>query len=71
MPSTIVSAEQARLVEHRVDEGRLPVVDVRDDGDVADVVSCLFHWSSSVVRCPLPVLQKRNMGWSQSCRSNP
>ena len=33
----LVLAERARLPEHRVDERRLAVVDVRDDRDVADV----------------------------------
>ncbi len=45
----LVVAEHPRLPEHRVDQGRLPVVDVGDDGDVADVVACghggdLFVW---------------------------
>ena len=31
--------ERAGLAEHRVDEGGLPVVDVRDDRDVAEVSS--------------------------------
>jgi hypothetical protein len=31
----LVRAERARLAEHRVDEGRLAVVDVGDDGNVA------------------------------------
>jgi hypothetical protein len=35
----LVLAERAGLPEHRVDEGRLAVVDVRDDRDVADVVA--------------------------------
>ena len=34
-----VGAEDARLTEHVVDEGGLAVVDVGDDGDVADVLS--------------------------------
>ena len=33
----LVLAEGAGLPEHGVDQRRLPVVDVRDDGDVADV----------------------------------
>ena len=32
----LVFAERAGLAEHLVDEGRLAVIDVRDDGDVAD-----------------------------------
>ena len=35
----LVLAEDAGLPEHRVDERRLAVVDVGDDGDVADVVA--------------------------------
>ena len=37
----LVLAEDLGLREHRVDEGGLAVVDVRDDGDVADVVALL------------------------------
>ena len=33
----LVRAERAGLAEHRVDERRLAVVDVGDDGDVAQV----------------------------------
>ena len=36
----LVLAERAGLPEHRVDERRLAVVDVRDDRDVAQVVAC-------------------------------
>ena len=36
----LVLAEDVALLEHGVDEGRLPVVDVGDDRDVADVVTC-------------------------------
>jgi hypothetical protein len=32
----LVLAERARLAEHLVDERRLAVVDVGDDGDVSD-----------------------------------
>ena len=35
----LVLAERAGLPEHRVDERRLAVVDVRDDRDVAEVVA--------------------------------
>ena len=35
----LVRAERAGLPQHRVDERRLAVVDVRHDGDVADVVA--------------------------------
>ena len=37
LPHVLVLAERARLPEHRVDERRLAVIDVRDDRDVADV----------------------------------
>ena len=37
--SGLVGAERAGLAEHRVDEGGLAVVDVGDDGDVAQVVA--------------------------------
>src|SRR5207248_8570303 len=35
----LVRAERTRLPQHRVDERRLPVVDVRDDRDVAELVA--------------------------------
>ena len=35
----LVLAEHAALPEHRVDQRRLPMVDVRDDRDVAQVVA--------------------------------
>ena len=35
----LVLAKDAALTQHRVDQGRLPVVDVRDDRDVPDVAS--------------------------------
>ena len=35
----LVLAEDLGLREHRIDEGGLAVVDVRDDGDVSDVVA--------------------------------
>ena len=35
----LVLAERTGLPEHRVDERRLPVIDVRDDRDVADVLA--------------------------------
>ena len=31
----LVGPEEPTLGEHRVDKGRLPMVDVRDDGDVS------------------------------------
>ena len=36
----LVLSESARLPQHRVDERRLPVIDMRDDGDVAKVSTC-------------------------------
>ncbi len=53
----LVGANDARLLEEGVDEGGLAMVDVRDDGDVADVVAKLLHaraltrearWNSSL-----------------------
>ena len=35
----LVFPERAGLAEHLVDEGRLPVVDVRDDGDITNLHS--------------------------------
>ena len=45
----LVRAERAGLAEHRVDEGGLAVVDVGDDGDVAQVVARAGRrrWSAS------------------------
>ena len=39
----LVGAEGARLPEHGVDERRLAVVDVGDDGDVAEVFARAGH----------------------------
>ena len=39
----LVGADGAGLLEERVDERGLPMVDVGDDGNVADVVSKLLH----------------------------
>ena len=39
-----VGAEDAALVEHGVDQRGLAVVDVRDDGDVANVRIAAFHF---------------------------
>jgi hypothetical protein len=36
-------AQRPGLPKHRIDQGRLTVVDVRDDGDVAEFVLG-FHW---------------------------
>ena len=38
----LVRGEGARLAQERVHERRLPMVDVGDDRDVADVVACVF-----------------------------
>jgi hypothetical protein len=40
-----VSAENAALIEHGVDESGLAVIDVGDDGDVADFRIATFHES--------------------------
>ena len=52
----LVRGERAGLAEHLVDQRRLAVVDVSDDGDVADVV-CVrsaaeeeSSWGSSSLR---------------------
>jgi hypothetical protein len=42
----LVGAERPRLPQHRVDQGRLAVVDVGDDGDVAEVLAAL-HGSAA------------------------
>ena len=39
-----IGAEGAGLAQHGVDEGGLAVVDVGDDGDVADGLRCGAHW---------------------------
>ncbi len=41
----LIGAERARLAQHRIDQGGLAVVDMGDDGDVAD-----FHGSNTVPR---------------------
>ena len=41
----LADAKGARLPQHRIDERRLAVVDVRDDRDVADVISGDEHGS--------------------------
>jgi hypothetical protein len=46
----LVLAERAGLPEHRVHQGGLAVVDVRDDGDVADVFSLSAHYSKTCDR---------------------
>ena len=44
----LVGAERARLAEHRVDERGLAVVDVGDDGDVAEVgADGAWRWRGS------------------------
>ena len=39
----LVGAEDVALLEHRVDQRRLPVIDVGDDRDVPEVVSARGH----------------------------
>src|SRR3954454_12969335 len=41
--NVLVLAERAGLPEHRVDQRRLPVVDVRDDRDVPQVIAASEH----------------------------
>ena len=50
LADVLVLAERAGLPEHRVDERRLAVVDVRDDRDVAEVVAL----DELIVRCHGP-----------------
>ena len=38
-----VFAENSRLFEHGVDEGRLAVINVRNDSDVPDIGGVLLH----------------------------
>ena len=49
----LVLAEAARLLEQLIDQRRLAVVDVGDDGDVADVHGCAF------MHCAVPLSQHR------------
>ena len=42
----LVGAEDAGLPQHGVHQGGLAVVDVRDDGDVADIGALLLHAST-------------------------
>ena len=46
----LVGAEGARLPQHRVDQRRLAVVDVRDDGDVPQVLAALHGLRLAVSR---------------------
>ncbi len=46
----LIFAECTALAEHLVDEGRLPVVDVGDDGDVANLHSPVIYWGLEGVR---------------------
>jgi hypothetical protein len=36
-----VIVKDVGLLEHPIDEGRFAVIDVGDDGDVANIVACL------------------------------
>ena len=45
-------AERPRLAKHGVDEGRLAVVDVGDDGDVANVGGLESYRKSSIHKTP-------------------
>ena len=61
---SLVGAEDAALAEHGVDEGGLAVVDVGDDGDVADgaghggavlfLSGCFPEWGPGGTPSPLP-----------------
>ena len=51
----LVFAEDAALLEHFVDQRGFAVVDVRDDGDVADILTNHFHWK--------PLLSDRSAWW--------
>ena len=48
--------KDAALPEHRIDERRLAVVDVGDDGDVAEIGTSLHRW------CALPVQHREALG---------
>ena len=48
----LVGAEDAALAQHGIDERGLAVIDVRDDGDVADVVANLSQ-DASLEKPPL------------------
>jgi hypothetical protein len=45
MTRVLPDAEGARLPQHRVDQRRLAMIDVRDDRDVADVLAGGGHGS--------------------------
>ena len=55
----LVRAERARLAEHVVDQGRLAMVDVGDDGDVADVGAALHGTKARAVARAAPRHQGR------------
>ncbi len=55
----LIFPEGAGLPKHLVDEGRLPVVDVRDDGDVADFHSLEVSQGGSIRTRLLPILAAR------------
>ena len=40
----LVFPEDTALLEQLIHQCRFAVIDVRDDGDVADIFSCLGHW---------------------------
>ena len=58
----LVRAEDAALPEHRVDQGGLPVVDVRDDGDVAEIRPRLHNSSSVADGVEWPALRQGGGG---------
>ena len=53
-PLGLVCGERTRLVQHRVDQRGLAVVDVRDDRDVAEVCAAGHEKSLPVVAGELP-----------------
>src|SRR5699024_973149 len=44
-----VFAEHAALLEHFIHQGGLAVIDVRNDGDVSDIISRNFHNYCSIL----------------------
>ena len=47
LPAVVGVAEDVRLLEQPIDQGRLAVVDVGDDGDVAQVGGVVGHLGQS------------------------
>ena len=66
--SGLVGAEDARLAQHEVDERGLAVVDVGDDGDVADLLAC-DHGLYGVAAKGRGICPRRRRGQAISGRS--